>query len=359
MKAFLKRLIFLIIFTLGIGAVICVYLLQAPPVEQTDVPKLQIHKRTALRGKPTLNSKPIVYTKDVYRFSLDSQYISNLNSGKLARELLFEVSLGHRATLRAKSLDESLKTATDWQKMFADMTENIRFRPSAAPIEVLLSGEEWLLRESTGGAYTVVRSGNNISVYLPALKEAFDANKIVLSTDLEISIPEPNRHWLVKDNTQKQTYSLRSGEGKLHVYQQSKFEILTFLFETDAAFQSSLAAGKLSAELFQEFVRQELPLLRQARVSAGEDGASWRISSPPLKYDIQRETDRLQVSLNLDSKWLRIKVDDNTKGWVQSERGTVFTPPPPTPSSRQVAKERLLVLIDEVKDKIGISHAKN
>ena len=78
MKALLKSLIFLIIFALVIGLGIVVYLLQAPPVEQTGVPKLQIHTRTALRGKPTVDSKPIVYTKDVYRFSLDPQYISNL-----------------------------------------------------------------------------------------------------------------------------------------------------------------------------------------------------------------------------------------------------------------------------------------
>ena len=88
MKALLKSLIFLILFILAVGSGIAVYILQAPPVEQTGVPKLQIHKRTALRGRPTVDSKPIVYTKDVYRFSLDQQYISNLNSGKLKRELL-------------------------------------------------------------------------------------------------------------------------------------------------------------------------------------------------------------------------------------------------------------------------------
>ena len=143
MKAFLKRLTFLIIFIIAIGAGICVYLLQAPPVEQKKVPKLQIHTRTALRGRPTVDSKPIVYTKDVYQFSLDPQYISNLNSGQLERELLFSAGLAHRARLKTARLDASLKAGTDWQKMFADMTKDIRFRPSASPIEVLLSGEEW------------------------------------------------------------------------------------------------------------------------------------------------------------------------------------------------------------------------
>ena len=146
MKALLKSLTYLIIFSIVIGAGICLYLLQAPPVEQKGSPKLQIHNRTALRKRPTVDSMPIVYTKDVYRFSLDSQYISNLNSRKLARELVFNASLGHRATLKAQRLDTALKTATDWQKMFTDLTEDIRFRPSASPIEVLLSGEEWRLR---------------------------------------------------------------------------------------------------------------------------------------------------------------------------------------------------------------------
>ena len=356
MKAFLKRLVFLIIFILAIGAGICVYLLQAPPIEQKKVPKLQIHTRTALRGRPTVDSKPIVYTKDVYRFSLDQQYISNLNSRKLERELLFTAGLAHRARLKTERLDASLKTGTDWQKMFSDMTKDIRFRPSASPIEVLLSGEEWLLRDTTGAAYTVVKTDSNVEVYLPDLREAFEANKtmpISLSKDLEISIKQANRQWLIKDNGYKQAYNVVKGEGKLNVFQQSKYEILTFLFEADIALQSSLAQGKLSSELIREFVTEKIPLSRRAQVSANEDGVSWQIINPPLKYNIRKENNRLKVYLDLESRWLRIKVDDTTKGWVQSERGTIFEPPPPTLSSRQQAKERLLVLIDDLKEKVG------
>jgi hypothetical protein len=356
MKALLKSLTFLILVILAAGFGIAAYILQAPPVEQKGVPKLQVHKRTALRGRPTVDSKPIVYTKDVYRFSLDPQYISNLNSRKLERELLFNASLAHRARLKAQRLDESLKTATDWQKMFADFTESIRFRPSASPIEVLLSGEEWRLRDATGAAYTVVRADNNVSVYLPDLREAFDGNKISLSKDLEVLIEQKNRRWIIKDKTYKQAYTIQSAEGKLHVYQQSKLTILTFLFETDLAFETSLAKGKLSAKLIQEFVKENMSLSRRAQVSVGEDGGSWEVTSPPLKYKILRENDRLRVYLNLDSKWLRVKVDDNTKGWVQRERGTIFEPPPPTLSSRQQAKERLLTVIDKLKAKIGISN---
>ena len=355
MKAFLKRLTFLIIFILAVGFGICVYLLQAPPVEQKAVPKLQIHTRTALRGRPTVNSKPIVYTKDVYRFSLDQQYISNLNSGKLERELLFAAGLAHRARLKTERLDASLKTATDWQKMFADMTKDIRFRPSASPIEVLLSGEEWRLRDATGAAYTVVKTDDRVNVYLPDLREAFEANKISLSKDLKTSIKQANRRWLIEDKEYKQAYSVVNGEGKLNIFQQSKFEILTFLFEADIASQSSLAQGKLSAELIKEFIREKIPLSRRAQVSASEDGIGWQVINPPLKYNIRSENNRLKVYLDFESKWLRIKVDDSTKGWVQSERGTIFEPPPPTLSSRQQVKERLLVLIDKLKERVGLS----
>lgn len=354
MKVFLKRLTFLIIFIIAIGAGICAYLLQAPPVEQKKVPKLQIHTRTALRGRPTTDSKPIRYTKDVYRFSLDRQYISNLNSGKLERELLFTAGLAHRARLKTERLDASLKTGTDWQKMFSDMTKDIRFRPSATAIEVLLSGEEWLLRDITGAAYTVVKTDNNVDVYLPDLREAFEANKILLSKDLEISTKQTNRRWLIKDNGYKQAYSVVNGEGKLNVFQQSKFEILTFLFEADAASQSSLAQGKVPSKLMQEFVAEKIPLSRRARVSASEEGMSWQIISLPMKYNIRNENNRLKVYLDLESRWLRIKVDDSIKGWVQSERGTIFEPPPPTPSSRQQAKQRLLVLIDRLKERVGL-----
>ncbi len=359
MKVLLKSLTLLIILTIAIGGGICFYLLHAPPLEQTGVPKLQIHKRTALRGRPTVDSKPIVYTKDVYRFSLDPQYISNLNNHKLARELLFSASLGHRADWKAQPLDVALNTATDWQKMFADLTENIRFHPSASPIEVLLSGEEWLLRDATGAAYTVVRRNNTVGVYLPDLKEAFDVSKVSLSTDLEVLTEEESRRWLIKDKKYKQTYRIEKTAEKLNVYQQSKFEILAFLFETEPTFQTALADGELPTQFIQEFVKEDLPFSRQSEVSVAEDGASWTISSSPLKYDVLREHNRLKVYLNLDSKWIRVKIDDETKGWVQRERGTIFMPPPPTVSSRQKGKERLLLLIEKIKGKIGVSEAEN
>ena len=356
MKALLKSLTFIIIFVLFVGLGFSVYVLQAPPVQQKKAPKLQIHTRTALRSRPTVDSKPIRYTADVYRFSMDRQYISNLNSGKLERELLFSAGLAHRARLKAERLDQSLKTTTDWQKMFVDFTEDIRFRSGASPIEVLLSGKEWLLKDVTGAAYTVVKDNNRVDVYLPNLREVFDINKVSLSTDLEISVKQNNRRWLITDKGYKQAYSIVNGEGKLNVFQQSKFEILTFLFDVDTASEASLADGKLSTELTQGFGTQKTPVSRRARISPRADGIGWDIIDTPLKYNIRTEDNRLKVYLDLESRWLRVKVDDSTKGWVQSERGTIFEPPPPTPSSRQQVKERLLGLIDELKAKVGLSN---
>ena len=356
MKALLKSLTFGIIFILAVGFGIGVYILEAPPVEQTKVPKFQMHTRTAVRGRPVVTSKPLAYTKDVYRFNLDRQYISNLNSGKLERELLFSAALTHRARLKGAALDNALRSEIDWQKMFANMTENIRFGPSTPSLEALVSGEEWLLRNAPGAGYTVTRTGNQIDIYLPDLKNAFDTNKHGLSTDLEVSTQQTNKQWLIKDKKHGQTYRITNGKENLLVYQQSKYEILTLLFEVSLASQTSLAEGKLSQELIQGFKAAKVPLAGRAEVSAIEAGVSWQVTDLSLKYNIRSEDDRLKVYLDLDSRWLRIRADDSVKGWVQRERGTIFEPPPPIPSSRQLAKKRLLVLIETLKEKIGISN---
>ena len=355
MKALLKSLTFGIIFILAVGFGFGVYILQAPSVEQTKVPKLQMHTRTAVRGRPAVTSKPLAYTKDVYRFNLDRQYISNLNSSKLERELLFSAALTHRAKLKGAALDNALRTETDWQKMFANMTENIRFGPSTPILEVLLSGEEWLLKNAPGAGYIVVRTANQIDIYLPDLKDAFSTNQIELSTDLEVSTQQANKQWFIKDKKHGQTYRITNGEEKLIVYQQSKYEILALLFEVDLAAQTTLAKGKLSQELRQGFKTAKIPLVGRAEVSTIEAGVSWQVTDLSMTYNIRGEEDRLKVYLHLGSRWLRIKADDNVKGWVQSERGTIFEPPPPLPSSRQLAKKRLLGLIETLKEKVGIS----
>ena len=354
MKAFLKSLTFGIIFILAIGFGIAVYILQAPPLEQKNAAKLQIHNRTAVRGRPTVNSKPLAYTKDVYRFNLDRKYISNLNSGRLEREHLFSAALTHRAKLKGKALDNSLEKKINWQKMFANMTEDIRFGPSTPTLEVLLSGEEWVLKNAPGAGYSIVKTGTQIDVYLPDLKDAFEKNNLPLSTDLEIFTEQVNRQWRITDKGTKQKYSIANGAERLNVYQQSKPEILTFLFQIGLASQPALAEGKLTQELRREFEVLKIPLSRKAQVSTGEDGVGWQITDTPLKYNIRNENNRLKVYLDLDSEWLRIQASEAIKGWVPKDRGTVFEPSPPIPSSRQRAKERLLGLIETVKEKIRV-----
>ena len=357
MKALLKSLTFGILFILAVGFGFGVYILQAPPLEQTKVPKLQMHTRTAVRGRPVVTSKPLAYTKDVYRFSLDRQYISNLNAGKLERELLFSAALTHRAKLKGTALDNALRTETNWQKMFANMTENIRFGPSTPILEVLLTGEEWLLKNAPGAGYIVVRTGNQIDIYLPDLKDAFNTNQTQLSTDLEVSTQQTNKQWFIKDKKHGQTYRITNGDENLIIYQQSKYEILPLLFEVGLAAQVSLAEGKLSQELRQGFKTAKISLAGRAKVSTVEEGVSWQVTDLSMKYNIRNENNRLKIYLDLESRWLHIRADDNIKGWVQSERGTIFQPPPPIPSSRQLAKKRLLGLIETLKEKVGISAA--
>ena len=94
MKALLKSLAVAILFILALGAILGAYILQAPPVARPGPPKLQIHTRTALRGRPDVNSKPLAYTKDVYRYSLAPDYISNLNSGEFSQKLLVQRGFG-------------------------------------------------------------------------------------------------------------------------------------------------------------------------------------------------------------------------------------------------------------------------
>ena len=72
------------------------------------------------------------------------------------------------------------------------------------------------LKDATGAGYRVVRTDNNVEVYLPDLREAFEANKISLSKDLAITIKQANRRWLIRDNGYKQAYTCfeRRGEAQ-------------------------------------------------------------------------------------------------------------------------------------------------
>lgn len=374
MKALLKSLAMAILFLLAVGAILGAYILQAPPIARPGPPKLQIHTRAALRGRPDVNSKPLAYTKDVYRYSLASDYISNLNSGEFSPKLLFSADLARRATLEAERLDAALRNGIDWEKMFADLTENVRFDARSSDLKVLLSGKEWHLFDRAGAMYKVARVQNRLDVYLPDLRAAFEINKGQLSDKTEAAVEKPGRQWIIRDIGHQQAYTVKlggqKGAEKLNVFQQSKVEILHSLFDADLTSRPALTDGLLkassqhyiSAELRGEFAEQKIALTRKARLSVIEEDREWLITDAGQKYRIRLEdapqdggkiSRRLKVSLDLDSEWLRVRVDDNLQGWLQRHRGTVFQPPPPQPSSRQQAKARLQVLIDRLKVRLG------
>ena len=359
MKSFLKGLSIFLFIVIIIGFCFCVYILQAPPVAKPDPPKLQVHTRTALRSRPTVNSKPIVYTKDVYRFSIDQIFISNLNSGLFSNELLFSVALGQRTLFSAELLDNELKTAFNWQKMFADSEAEIRLKSRSPTIKVLISGKDWFLTDSTGAGFTVQKNGDALDIYLPNLQEVFEKNKTTLSADVELSIEKIGKQWLIKDNQSLQVYEIRNKKKKLDVFQQSKYPIQTFLFNVDLAAITALTEGDFSKDLRDGFVLQRIPLSRNAKLTAREEGVSWRVTDGSQKYNIQKENGRLKVFLDLESKWLLLTDNSNIKGWAQRERGTIFLPSDPTLSSRQQLKVKLSVFLDRLKERVGISKQPN
>lgn len=354
MKKLLKTLLYGILFLVIIGFCFCVYILQAPPVAEPEPPKLQVHTRTALRGRPTVNSKPIVYTRDIYRFSIDKKYISNLNIGEFSRELLFSVVLGQRSRYSPELLDKELKTVFNWQKMFANSAKEVQFSSGKSTVKVILSGQDWFVTDKTGAGYAVQKNENQLDIYLPNLLEAFDNNGITLSADIESSIEKVGTQWLIKDKNARQAYEIRNSNKELKIYQQSKYPIQTFLFTVDLASEDSLSSGTFSKELREGFANQNIPLSRKAKLIAGKDDASWRITDGFQKYVIRNENARLRVYLDLESKWLFVQAKGQ-KGWLQRERGTLFSPLEPTLSSRQQLKEKMVVLIEKIKEKVGTS----
>lgn len=351
MRSFLKTLTLGLFFVIIIGVCFCIYIFHAPPVPKPESPKLQVHKRTAVRRRPTVNSKPIFYTKDVFLFNLDKKYISNLNMGQFKRDLLFSVALGQRARFSTQLLDKELKSVFNWHQMFADADVGIQLSSGTPTVEVLLSGQDWLLTDKTGAGYAVQKIEDQLDIYLPNLRDAFNNNRKTLSADVKLTIEKKGKEWLIQDNKTRQAYEIRNATKKLNVHQQSKFPIETFLFRVDLASMTALTQGKFSEALRQGFKNQEIQLSHQyAKLIPEEDGVSWRVTDENQKYNIINEDGWLKVYLNLESKWLLVRAD-NKRGWVQSERGTIFMAPQPILSSRQQLKEKFVVFIDRLKGK--------
>ncbi len=355
MKSVLKKLFVFVFVLLIIGFFFCVYVMQAPPVAERGQPKLQVHVRTAVRGRPTVNSGPIGTTKNSHLYSLDRTYLSNLNSSILSDELLFNVLLGVRAKYNAPLLDKEVSTGFDWQKMFADSAVGIRLKSKTPKIKVTLSGEGWLLTDSTGAGYLIQKTGDQLEIFLPDLLEAFDLNGMILSDDIEFTVVKPGKQWLITDNKHRQSYELRSDAKKINVYQYPKYPIQTLLFEVDSDPQIPLPEEKLPDEIYNGFKSLDIQLSSKAKVIQDKDDVSWKITDGTQKYTIRHEDSRLKVYLDLDSGWLLLKINDRINAWVQSERGTIFMPPEPTLTSRQQLKIDMLAFFAKLKNRVGIS----
>ena len=354
MKTILKTLLIVLFIVIVVGFLFCVYVLNAPPVAETKPPKLQVHTRTAIRGRPTTNSKPIVYTKSQHIFSIDTKYLSNLKIGVFSGEMLFSVGLGQRAKYSAGLLDKELQNTFDWKKMFQDSLGGIEIKSKSPNVKVLVSGQDWILTDENGAGYSVQRNGNELNIYLPNLEDAFNRNKVSLSKDLDFSVIKAGKQWLLQDKKFLQTYEINSDQKKLDILQQSKYPIVPLLFKVNAASNEPLSEGSFTSEIYEGFEKKDIPLSKKAKLIAAEDKMSWEVYDGTQKYTIQNEDGWLTVRLNLESDWLYVDITDRLKGWIPSKSGFIFYPPDPTLSSRQQLKMKVTGVLNRIKDAFGV-----
>ncbi|MCG9126488.1 hypothetical protein JT359_02700 [Candidatus Poribacteria bacterium] len=357
MKSLIKGLLWLIFILTIIGFCASVYILNAPAAPKDGEAKLQVHQRTALRGRPTVNSRPILYTKDVFIFSINKQHLSNLNSGILNRELLFSIALGQRTNFSPELLDKELQQKFDWMQTFLNSAPDIKFSSGKPTIKVILSGNDWILTDKSGASFIIEKVGNQLDVYLPDLREEFNNNKISLSENLEFSIEKVGTQWMIKDRDTTQVYEIRLKNNKLDVFQQSKYPIQTYLFKVDIASLESISNGNITQDIKNGFSNIKAPLTSKAILTSVEIGVKWKITDGYQFYQIHKEENSLKVYLDLDSSWILVRVNDTLKGWVQRITGTIHTPPKPVLSSRQQLKVKLLTLFGQINEMMGNSDA--
>lgn len=355
MKTIVKSLSIVLFIAIVIGFLFSIYILNAPPINQTKPPTLQVHTRAAIRGRPTVNSKPLAHTKSQELFELDRRYISNLSIGIFSKELLFNLALGQRAKYTDALLDKELKTVFNWQKMFDESLGGIKLKTRTPDVKVLISGNDWLVIDNNGAGYSVQRKGNELEVYLPNFIDVFQANNVSLSNDLDFSVVKAGKEWLLTDNEFQQNYEIKNTGKKLDILQQSKYPVEQLLFQVDLASATKLSEGTFSSELYQAFEKKKIPLTNKTKLIAAEDGMSWEVIEGPQRYTIQKDDSWLSVHVNLESDWLYINVADRLMGWIPSKSGTILFPPDPILSSRQQLKVKLVEFVDRLKAAFGVS----
>lgn len=354
MKTILKTFLIVLFILVVIGFLFSVYVLNAPPIAETPPPKIQVKTRTAIRGRPTVNSKPDYYTRSKYRFTSDQKYLSNLNIGVISPEMLFSVALGQRAKYTAGLLDKELQTVFDWQEMFEDSLGGIEIESNSPSVQVLLSGKDWLLIDSNGAGYTVRRNGNDLNVHLPNFADVFNTNNISLSNDIEFSVIKSGKQWLLIDKNYIQSYDIVKSGKKLVVSQHSKYPIITHLFNINSASVDSLNEGSFPSEIYDKFEKKEIPLSRKAKLITTEEDKSWEVIDGTQKYTIRNEDEMLNVYLNLESDWLYVSISGKQKGWIPSGSGTIYFPSDPVLSSRQKYKLKLIGISNRLKEAFGV-----
>lgn len=354
MKIILKTFLIVLFILIGIGFLFSVYVLNAPPIAETEPPKIQVKMRTAIRGRPTVNSKPNYYTKSKFRFAADQKYLSNLNIGIISPEMLFSVGLGQRAKYTSGLLDKELQTVFDWQEMFQDSLGGIEIKSKSPSVKVLLSGKDWLLIDGNGAGYTVQRNGNDLNVYLPNFADEFINNNISLSDDIKFSVITSGKQWLLQDNNYTQTYDIQKSGKKLVVSQHSKYPIITLLFNVNSASVDTLREGRFPSEIYDKFEKNEIPLSRNAKLINTEVDKGWEVIDGTQKYTIRNEEEKLNVYLNLESDWLYVNISGSRKGWIPSKSGKIFFPSDPVLTSRQKYKLKLIGISNRLKDAFGV-----
>ena len=250
-----------------------------------------------------------------------------------------------------------------WDQAFASKTV-----PNLSQYATINSHPEedtWQIINGDGAAYIIRKVGNQLKVYTEDLQRAFDNKGVWISQEAELSTVEKGQKWTIVDVKSQQAYDIREESSKLNVYKRSKMEIVPLLFAVDLASQSDLDNGVIPEVLAQAFEKNRIPLSPKVTVSIEKPDDTtekpddtiekphntWLVVDNGQKYIIKKDGRQYKVYLNLESQWLRVRIEGEIKGWVQSDQGVVIHPPAPKLSRRQYAKQRLLELADKLRGK--------
>lgn len=258
----------------------------------------------------------------------------------------------------------------EWHEPFANKT--LPNLSQDATINSHPEEDTWQIINGDGAAYIIRKAANQLNVYTEDLRQAFDNKGIWISQEAKLSTPEKGQNWLILDAKSQQAYDISKESDKLNVYKRSKMEIVPLLFAVKLASQSELDNGMIPEVLAQAFKNNRIPLSPKVAVSTGEPdstvekpdstiekpdstieepNSSWLVVDNEQRYIIIKEGGQFKVYLDLQSQWLRVRIEGEIKGWVKRDQGIVIPPPPLQPTRRQYAKQLLLELANKLRGK--------